>query len=82
MTANSIVAAGRGGRQRGEALGQGDVRLARHVEQAEQLAFLGMVGAGRVARRRADAPVLFTLWALEMRCGVRPALLLGGNPQR
>src|SRR6185295_2159686 len=53
-----VPAADRGGRQHGEALGQGDARVGLRPEQVEQGALLSMVGASRVARRRPDALVL------------------------
>src|SRR5258705_1791179 len=44
--------------QHREALGQGDARVGFRPEQVEQRALLGVVGAGRVARRWPDALIL------------------------
>ena len=41
-----------------EALGQGQAGVLAGVEQAEQLGLLAVVGAGGIARRRADAAIL------------------------
>src|SRR5664280_3305912 len=45
------------GRMHGEALGQDDSGGGLGAEQIEEQAFLGMIRAGRIAGRRADAPV-------------------------
>ena len=52
------IAADRGSREHGEALGQLDSSPLGGAEELEQGPLLGMVRAGRVARRRADALVL------------------------
>jgi len=52
-----IVARHRRRRQHGEALGQAEAGVLAGVQQPEQLGLLAVVGAGGVARRRADAPI-------------------------
>ena len=46
-------------RMHGQAFGEGDARVFGGIEQAEELRFLGVVGAGRIARCRTDALVGF-----------------------
>src|SRR5205823_1187721 len=89
LRVGDVPATHRRGRVHGVGLGEADAGAALDVEQAPELGLLGVIRAGRVAGRRADAAILLAQQLLvgeRLRGGVAPQLaphplveMLGGG---
>src|SRR3954465_5070869 len=57
LRAPEVVAADRGRRHHGKALGEADSSVLLHIEQVEEDLLFGVIGTGRISRGRANALV-------------------------